>query len=201
MIRVMICAAALTASAGAYAQGDGALPASTLITVTPNEEITSKKVEVGTRVSFSVVNDIVENGAVAIPRGSQVAGTISWKTGKAIGGKSGKFEVKFDSVNVRGRDYALRGVHRQEGKGNTAAALLGSILVSGRSAQMLPGQMANAFTAEPIPIFVARATPAVPAAVAPVAAAEPASAPAQPRAAATPAPRPMVDKSLEINPR
>ena len=198
MIRVMIWAAALAVSTGAYAQGEGTLPASTLVTVTPNEEITSKKVEVGTRVSFSVVNDIVENGAVAIPRGSQVAGTIAWQTGQAIGGQSGKFEVKFDSVNVRGRDYALWGVHRQEGKGNTAAALLGSILVSGRSAQMLPGQMATAFTAEPIPIFVARVAPA---AAVPVAQARPVPAPAPAPASATPAPRSMVDPSLEINPR
>lgn len=200
MIRTAVYAAVFEASSGAYAQTEGALPASTLITVTPNEEITSKKVEVGTRVLFSVINDIVENGVVAIPRGSQVAGTIAWKTGKAIGGKSGKFEVKFDSVNVRGRNCALRGVHRQEGKGNTAAALLGSILVSGRSAQMLPGQMANAFTAAPIPFAVARHVPAGPApAVTAAPAAEPARA--QVRATTTEAARPMVDKSLEINPR
>lgn len=190
MIRVLICAAALAVPTVASAQPENALPASTLISVTPNEEITSKKVEVGTRVSFSVVNDIVENGVVAIPRGSQVAGTISWKTGKAIGGKSGKFEVKFDSVTVRGQAYALRGVHRQEGKGNTAAALLGSMLVSGRSAQMLPGQMANAFTAEPIPFTAARAVPAaaaVPVQAVPVAA----TIPAPTKAA-------LVDRSLEI---
>lgn len=108
--------------------------------------------------------------------------------------------MKFDSVNVRGRNYALRGVHRQEGKGNTAASLLGSILVSGRSAQMLPGQMANAFTAAPIPFAVARHVPAGPApAVTAAPAAEPARA--QVRATTTEAARPMVDKSLEINPR
>ncbi|MBZ9649980.1 hypothetical protein K9B33_20815 [Sphingobium sp. 3R8] len=158
MIRVLICAAALVVASASYAQSEAVaqvqakeLPASTMITVTPNEEITSKKVEVGDKVSFSTVNDVVENGVTAIPRGSQVVGSITWKTGKAIGGKSGKFEVKFESVTIRGRAYALRGVHRQEGKGNTAAALLGSILVSGRSAQMLPGQMANAFTVDPIP--------------------------------------------------
>lgn len=156
MIRLMICAAMLVAPAAAYAQEPAAsvarmLPASTLISVTPNAEITSKKVEVGDKVAFSVVNDVVENGKVAIPRGSQVEGTVAWKTGKAIGGKSGKFEINFNTVVIAGRAYALRGVHRQEGKGNTAAALLGSILVSGRSAQMLPGQLASAFTVDPIP--------------------------------------------------
>ncbi len=128
-----------------------ALPASTLVAVTPDAEITSKRIEVGQKVGFVVVNDVVNDGAVVIPRGSSVVASVNFKTGKAIGGKSGKFEVTFERVNVRGKDYAMRGVHRQEGKGNTVAAVFGSILVSGRSAVMQPGQFANAFTAEAIP--------------------------------------------------
>jgi len=127
------------------------LPPATLISVTPVSEISSKRVEVGQKVGFVVVSDVAENGAVAIPRGSQVEATITFKTGKAIGGKSGKFEVSFDKVNVRGKDYAMHGTYRQEGKGNTVAAVFGSMLVSGRSAVMQPGQFANAFTAEAIP--------------------------------------------------
>lgn len=129
----------------------GILPASTPISFVSDSEITSKKVEVGDKFTFTVVSDVVEAGQVAIPRGSKVDGTITWKTGKAIGGKSGKFEIEFDSVSVRGERYPLTGMHRQEGKGNTVAALLGSILVSGRSAVMTPGQAATALTAAPIP--------------------------------------------------
>lgn len=128
-----------------------ALPASTLISVTPDAEISSKHVEVGQKVGFTVVNDITDGGVVVIPRGSQVIASVTWKTGKAVGGKSGKFEVTFEKVNVRGHDYAMRGVHRQEGKGNTVAAVFATWLVSGRSAVMQPGQFVNAFTAEAIP--------------------------------------------------
>jgi hypothetical protein len=128
-----------------------ALPASTLISVTPNAEISSKHVEVGPKVGFTVVNDITDGGVVVIPRGSQVVAAVTWKTGKAVGGKSGKFEVTFEKVNVAGKDYAMRGVHRQEGKGNTVAAVFATWLVSGRSAVMQPGQFVNAFTAEAIP--------------------------------------------------
>lgn len=127
------------------------LPVSTLLKIVPLEEISSKHVEVGQQVNFVTVGDVTENGIVVIPRGSAIGGTISFKTGKAIGGKSGKFEVSFDTVNVRGQNYRLRGTHRQEGKGNTVAAVFGSMLVSGRSAVMLPGQEVNAFTAEQIP--------------------------------------------------
>jgi hypothetical protein len=57
----------------------------------------------------------------------------------------------FNTVTVGGPQYALKGKDRQEGKGNTVGALLGSMVISGRSAIMTSGQIINAFTAQPIP--------------------------------------------------
>jgi hypothetical protein len=139
------------APVAAPAPASRVVPPSTVLSVTPLVEITSKRIEEGDKFQFSVVADVVEGGVVAIPRGTLVQGTITWKTGRAIGGKSGKFEVTFDHVTVHGKNYKLTGLHRQEGRGNSVGALLGSMVVSGRSAVMLPGQMANAITAEPIP--------------------------------------------------
>jgi hypothetical protein len=127
------------------------LPAGTIVQVTPTQEITSKRVEEGQKFAFLVAADVVEQGVVVIPRGSMVEGTITWKTGRAIGGKSGKFEVTFTSITVGGRQYKMAGQHRQEGRGNTVGALLGSLWISGRSAVMLPGQIVNALTVEAIP--------------------------------------------------
>ena len=128
------------------------LPVETMIAVTPVQDITSKKMKEGDVVALQVANDITHNGVVVIPRGAPVKGTITWHTGRGIGGKSAKYEVTFNHVTVGGRQYALRGKHRQEGKGNTVAALLGSMLISGKSAVMVQGQLINAFTAEPITI-------------------------------------------------
>lgn len=97
---------------------------------------------------FRVVNDVVEGGKVVISRGSAVTGTITWKSGRAIGGNSGKFEVTFNSVSVHGRSISLTGKHRQEGRGNSVGALLGSMVISGRSAVMLPGDPVNVFTGQ-----------------------------------------------------
>lgn len=72
------------------------------------------------------------------------------RSGKGIGGKSAKFEVTFTTVSIGGHEFAMRGKHRQEGKGNTVAALLGSMVISGHSAVMEQGQSVPAFTAEPI---------------------------------------------------
>jgi len=151
MRKSIISLVALFASFSAVAQTARVMPANTAITATPTAEITSKKVEVGQVVSLVTVGGVVENGVVVIPRGSPVKGEITFKTGRAIGGKSGKFEVTFRSVQVGGTDYQLSGVHRQEGKGNTVAAVFASIWISGRSAVMIPGQEVKAFTAVQIP--------------------------------------------------
>ena len=129
----------------------GALPPDTVIQVTPVQEITSIGMKVGDKETLQVVADVSQNGSVIIPRGAPVTGTISWRTGKGVGGKSAKFDLTFDTVNVRGTAYRLKGKHRQEGKGNTVAALLGSMVISGHSAVIESGQQLNAFTAEPIP--------------------------------------------------
>ena len=128
------------------------LPADSIVQVTPVADITSKKMKEGDQAMFRTVTDVAQSGVVVIPRGSPVTGKIIWRTGKGIGGKSAKFEVEFTTVNVAGKSYAMKGKHRQEGRGNTVAALLGSMLISGRSAVMTQGQIVNAFTAADITV-------------------------------------------------
>lgn len=126
------------------------MPENTLVQLTPRQEISSKHIEEGQQVVFVTVGDVIEGGTVVIPRGSPVTATVTWKTGRAVGGKSGKFDVRFDSVRVRGKSYPMSGIWRQEGRGNTVGALFGAIVITGRSATMLPGQLVNGFTAAPI---------------------------------------------------
>ena len=124
------------------------LPAGTQVSLAAIQELSSKRVRVGEHYQFTVVNDVVDQGVVVIPRGSIADGVITMKTGRAIGGKSGKFDVTFANVTARGVTFPLMGVHRQQGRGNTVGALLGSILISGTSAQMLPGQIVTAMIKE-----------------------------------------------------
>lgn len=157
-VRASLGAAALCLASGSLAQTVAApamtstasvtVRAGTMVAMTPMAVIASSKVKVGDSFEFTVVNDVVENGVVAVPRGAKALGMIKWKTGKAIGGKSGKFEIEFKQLNVNGKVVPLSGIHRQEGKGNTVGALFGSIWISGRSAIMTPGQIVNAMVAE-----------------------------------------------------
>ena len=127
------------------------LPSDTVIQVTAVQEISSINMKVGDVHMLQVASDVAQNGVLVIPRGAPVKSTVSYRTGKGIGGKSAKFELTFDTVTVNGSGYALKGKHRQEGRGNTAGALLGSMIITGKSAVIASGQAMNAFTAVPIP--------------------------------------------------
>ena len=148
-------AAALTPSQARF------IAAGTQVSLAATQELSSKHVKEGEHYQFTVVSDVTDNGTVVIPRGSiatavaergapsrSATGTITMQTGRAIGGKSGKFDVTFEKVEANGVTFPLMGTHRQEGKGNTVGALLGSILISGRSAVMLPGQVVTAMVKE-----------------------------------------------------
>lgn len=125
------------------------LPAGTLLSLTPLEELTSKHMKEGQRFQFQVVSDVSNNGSIVIPRGSIATGVVTMQTGRAVGGKSGKFDITFESVTANGITFPLSGVHRAEGKGNTLGALFGSLIISGHSAVMLPGEVVTAFTKAP----------------------------------------------------
>lgn len=127
------------------------LPQDTVIQVAAVEDISSINMKVGDSHQLQIAADVAQSGVVVIPRGAPVKATVTYRTGKGIGGKSAKFELSFDSVTVRGQSYALKGKHRQEGRGNTVGALLGSMIITGKSAVITSGQLMNAFTAVPIP--------------------------------------------------
>ena len=130
----------------AQAQPTRFLPAGTLVSLSPLQEISSKHMREGQRFDFMVVEDVAEGGVVVIPRGSKATGVVTAQTGRAIGGKSGKFDISFESVVANNVRFPLTGVTRREGNGNTMGALFGLIFISGRSATLLPGQVVTAMT-------------------------------------------------------
>lgn len=128
------------------------LPADTLISVVSIEDISSKNMKEGDVEHLQVATEVMQNGVVVIPRGAPILATVTWRTGRGIVGKSAKFEITFNSVTVRDKQFALKGKFRQEGRGNTIAALLGSAVISGHSAVIVSGQVVNAITAVPIAV-------------------------------------------------
>ncbi|MDA0819798.1 MAG: hypothetical protein O2879_06035 [Proteobacteria bacterium] len=92
---------------------------------------------------------------------------ITWRTGKGIFGKSGKFDFEVRHADVRGQLIPLAGKFRQEGAGSTAATsgvaiagmatgvgVVGGFFITGKSGELLPGQQFEVTTASGMSIKV-----------------------------------------------
>jgi len=174
------------------------LPAATEIILTPDAEANSKKLREGNSVPMHTMFDVMHNGAVVIPKGTRGLGTVTWRTGKGAFGKSAKMEITFNELTLpNGHRLPLTGMHRQEGQGNTGAAVGAAIavgvfgaFVTGKSAIIPNGQHLIARTNESLAYAIPAGAVIVPTAqlapAAGVAVITPAAAPA-PAAEAAPA--------------
>lgn len=204
-------AAAETAAAPAVAVAAPApglsLPSYTEVILTPDAEANSKKLREGHTIPMHTVFDVMHNGVVVIPKGTRGMGTVTWRTGKGAFGKSAKMEITFNELTLpNGHRLPLAGMHRQEGEGNTGAAVGAAIavgvfgaFVTGKSAIIPVGQHLMARTNEPLAYSIPAGAVIIPTAqlapaagvavVTPAAAVAPAAeaaAPAAPAAGSTP---------------
>src|ERR1700738_77095 len=119
-IPVVVFACSITAQSNPSAPPDAAsqtakpassialtVPEDTPITVMPNAPITSHPAEKAQPISFTVVEDVMAHGAVAIPRGALVRGVVvrSKKSGVLTG--SPALTLKLVSLDLGGRTYPL----------------------------------------------------------------------------------------------
>ncbi|WP_332817765.1 hypothetical protein [Sphingopyxis sp.] len=171
------------------------LPSYTEVILTPDAEANSKKLREGHTVPMHTVFDVMHNGVVVIPKGTRGMGTVTWRTGKGAFGKSAKMEITFNELTLpNGHRLPLAGMHRQEGEGNTGAAIGAAIavgvfgaFVTGKSAIIPNGQHLMARTNEPLAYAIPAGARIVPTAeVAPAASTASIEAPA-PAAPAAPA--------------
>jgi hypothetical protein len=139
--------------------GQFMLPGNTPVQLSVNEQLDSRTHEQGDMFSLTVVADVAVDGHVVIPRGTRARGQITWRTGSGSFGKSGKMEIAFRFLELNGQRVPLRGMHRQEGAGNSAATVgavlgagvIGGLLVRGHSALIQANREFTAFTVDPIP--------------------------------------------------
>ena len=83
------------------------VPSGTLLQVRVNQHLNSKTIQAGTPFDAIVVNDIVANGQVAIPRGASVQGTvIEAKSSGTLGGR-GDLGLRLDQVTLAGQTYPI----------------------------------------------------------------------------------------------
>jgi hypothetical protein len=102
--------------------------AGTAINVRLGSALGSKLSQAGQTFSGSIAQDVLAGGAVAIPRGATVSGTVTdaKPLGKFAGGAV--LQVRLDSINLNGSDVPVQTALRtfsQKGKGKRTAVLAG----------------------------------------------------------------------------
>ena len=128
------------------------VPAGALLRMRINQTLTSASAKAGDRFDGIVVNDVVADGAVAIPRGAAVEGTVvDAKKAGALSGR-GELTLQLTQVTLGGKSYAIvsdvwgraTGDKAAEAVNSTAAggamgALIGAMAGGGRGAAIGAG--------------------------------------------------------------
>jgi hypothetical protein len=83
------------------------VPNGALLRVRLNEGLSSKHVQPGAVFDATVLNDVVADGEIAIPRGATVQGTIvESKNGGSVGGK-GELALQLTNVTLGGKQFPI----------------------------------------------------------------------------------------------
>lgn len=133
------------------------LPANSEVLLRMSEELSTKggQVKEGQMFRLTVVHDVKVNGVTVIPMGTQATGEVTWKTGRAVFGKSGKMEIALRYITLNGERIEIAGEYRQEGEGDTLAAVGAVVLaapllvITGKSAVIPRGKEMMAHTVAP----------------------------------------------------
>ena len=115
----------LIANPGFAAQQTAAkfvLEADTPVKLVLSETISSADERVGNLVNFEVVEDVMVNGVVVIPRGSNAWATVTVAEPKKRMGRGGKLDINIDKVRLAdGEKVLLRAVKGGKGGGHQGA--------------------------------------------------------------------------------
>ena len=114
-------------------EGHAYVPKDTILNLELETEITSKKAKVGDDVPLVMMDNLIINDVVIIPKGTRVNAKVTKATGSGLFGRAGKLEFVIDSVN------ALNGVKvpleyttkREAGSDDGAIAVVAAVSVIG----------------------------------------------------------------------
>jgi hypothetical protein len=119
---------ALAPAAAPFVLKDG-----TPIKVRLDRTLSSSDARVGDTVEFEVVADVVVDGAVVVPSGGRVHGTVTQARPKGLMGKAGKLDVSMDYAHsILGEKIAVRAVQdtARLGGGNSGVVDLATSIVT-----------------------------------------------------------------------
>jgi hypothetical protein len=97
----------------------------------------------GDTFSATVMEDVKVGNHVVIPKGARGKGEVTMVTGRGGFGKSGKIEIKLNSLEIGEKAYAMDGTHLQKGRGRGGAAIAGAIIAGALVGMLIKGEEAD----------------------------------------------------------
>jgi hypothetical protein len=95
-----------------------------LIEVAPVQDASTAELRRGDMFDVVVMQGVIKDGFVVIPRGTIGHARVSWMTGKGGFGKSGKMEFDLNDLEIDGQYVPVSGHYRVKGKGRTGEVIV-----------------------------------------------------------------------------
>ncbi len=98
---------------------------------------------IGDTFTATVMNDVMVGNQVVIPKGARGKGEVTMVTGRGGFGKSGKIEIRMNTLELAEKAYAMDGTHLQKGRGRGGAAIAGAIIAGAVVGFLIKGEEAD----------------------------------------------------------
>lgn len=139
-----------------FAQTDSTsvtLQEGTIIKAALTKDISGKEVNVGQTIDFELVDNVILNDKIVIPKGAKITGSVTDAQRSKALGKKGKLAFSIDYLYLtNGKVIKLRSQVEKNLKGSGAAVAAGAILLSpvallfnGKNAKYVKGEVFTAY--------------------------------------------------------
>lgn len=133
------------------------LPIFTPVKVMLNQDLSTQTSHVGDKFTVTVLEDVVENATIVIPKGATGEGEVTFVTARGGFGKPGILAISLRELTLGDRTVSLDGRYREEGKSKNGAVAatwfavgVFSGFIRGRAGCIGRGRELNAKTGEAI---------------------------------------------------
>ncbi|MGN6817178.1 MAG: hypothetical protein ACTHJR_00740 [Sphingomonas sp.] len=156
-----------TTGSNAPATSPSILPAGTPLIVAMDDGLSTESANLGDRFHVTVASDVVDRGTVVIPKGTTGYGEVTFVGRKGAFGRPGILAITLRALDLDGKQVALDGRYREEGKSHDGAATMLatgvlSAFITGKTTGIPKGRALKAHTGDDIsyvPAVTSRGAP------------------------------------------
>lgn len=141
------------------------LPEGMAIRLETRTDMSSKSARAGDKVELAVAKPVTIGGTTLIPAGSPATGEVVRARDNGLLGRSGKLDIRVDSIKVGAVDVPVRGKQSAKGKSGTLGAVGAGVLflplaviVRGKDVKLPAGTLLEVYVDKEVTI-ASQATP------------------------------------------